>query len=123
MFDNLIHQGEMPVTLGVFVAPGEPGRRNLRYDAFSDAYATFLLSELLPAVQSRYAITDNPGQWAIGGGSSGGSCAFTAAWMRPERIRRVLSPSGASPNCTAATVTPNLSGTPRKSRSVSSCKP
>jgi enterochelin esterase-like enzyme len=94
VFDNLIHQGEMPVTLGVFVAPGEPGKRNLEYDAFSDAYATFLLSELLPAVQSRYAITDNPDQWAIGGGSSGGSCAFTAAWMRPDRFRRVLSSVG-----------------------------
>jgi enterochelin esterase-like enzyme len=34
---------------------------------------------------------DCPDQWAIGGGSSGGSCAFTAAWMKPERFRRVLS--------------------------------
>lgn len=66
----------MPVTVGVFVTPGEPDNRNVEYDAFSDAYATFLLTEILPAVQSRYAITDDPDQRAIGGGSSGGSCAF-----------------------------------------------
>lgn len=91
VFDNLIHRGEMPVTIGVFVAPGEPGNRNVEYDAFSDAYATFLLTEILPAVQARYAITDAADEWAIGGGSSGGSCAFTVAWMRPDRFRRVLS--------------------------------
>jgi hypothetical protein len=31
VFDNLIHRGEMPVTIGVFVDPGEPERRNLEY--------------------------------------------------------------------------------------------
>jgi enterochelin esterase-like enzyme len=91
VFDNLIHQGAMPVTIGVFVAPGEPGRRNAEYDAFSDAYATFLLDELLPAVRAGYAITNDPEQWAVGGGSSGGNCAFTVGWMRPDRFRRVLS--------------------------------
>jgi enterochelin esterase-like enzyme len=91
VFDNLIHRGEMPVTIGVFVDPGEPENRNLEYDTFSDAYATFLLTEILPNVQERYVITDDPEQWAIGGGSSGGSCAFTVAWMRPDRFRRVLS--------------------------------
>jgi enterochelin esterase-like enzyme len=91
VFDNLIHRGEMPVTIGVFVDPGEPENRNLEYDTFSDAYATFLLTEILPHVQDRYAITDDPDHWAIGGGSSGGSCAFTVAWTRPDRFRRVLS--------------------------------
>jgi enterochelin esterase family protein len=94
VFDNLIHRGEMPVTIGVFVDPGEPDNRNLEYDAFSDDYATFLLTEILPPVQDRYAIADDPDRWAIGGGSSGGSCAFTVAWMRPDRFRRVLSSLG-----------------------------
>lgn len=91
VLDNLIHRGEMPITIGVFVDPGEPENRNAEYDAFSDAYATFLLTEILPNVRDRYHITDDPDQWAIGGGSSGGSCAFTVAWMRPDRFRRVLS--------------------------------
>jgi hypothetical protein len=29
VLDNLIHRGEMAVTIGVFVDPGEPGNRNL----------------------------------------------------------------------------------------------
>jgi enterochelin esterase family protein len=90
VFDNLIHRGEMPVTIGVFVDPGEPENRNAEYDAFSDAYATFLLEEILPNVRDHYLITEDSDQWAIGGGSSGGSCAFTVAWMRPDRFRRVL---------------------------------
>jgi enterochelin esterase family protein len=91
VMDNLIHRGEMPVTIGVFIDPGEPENRNVEYDEFSDAYATFLLTEILPNVQDRYAIMDDPDRWAIGGGSSGGSCALTVAWMRPDRFRRVLS--------------------------------
>ncbi len=90
VFDNLVHRGEMPVTIGVFVDPGEPGQRNAEYDAFDDAYATFLLTELVPHVRERYAVTDDPGRWAVAGGSSGGSCAFTVAWMRPDGFRRVL---------------------------------
>jgi enterochelin esterase-like enzyme len=84
----------MPVTIGVFVDPGEPANRNVEYDAFGDTYATFLLAEILPDVRRRYAITDDADRWAIGGGSSGGSCGFTVAWMRPERFRRVLCFSG-----------------------------
>ena len=91
VFDNLIHRHELPVTIGVFIDPGEPENRNVEYDAFSDAYATFLLTEILPSVRDRYLITDDPDQRAIGGGSSGGSCAFTVAWTRPDRFRRVLS--------------------------------
>ena len=90
VFDNLIHHGQMPVTIGVFVDPGQPDNRNTEYDAFSQAYATFLVTEILPAVRARYRISDDPNDWAIGGGSSGGSCAFTAAWMRPDLFRRVL---------------------------------
>ena len=95
VFDNLIHRGEMPATIGVFIDPGtfaaERKNRNVEYDTFSEAYTTFLLTEILPSVQDRYAITDDPDQWAIGGGSSGGSCAFIVAWTRPDRFRRVLS--------------------------------
>jgi enterochelin esterase-like enzyme len=88
VFDQLIEQGEMPVTIGVFVDPGED--RNLEYDAFNDAYASFLLTDILPGVLDDYNVTEDPEQWAIGGGSSGGSCAFTAAWTRPDRFHRVF---------------------------------
>ncbi len=35
-------------------------------------------------------MSDDPERWAIGG-SSGGNCSFTAAWLRPDSFRRVLS--------------------------------
>lgn len=90
VIDNLVHRGEMPVTIGVFVDPGQPGHRNAEYDAADDTYATFLLTEVLPRVREVHRISDDPQQWAIAGGSSGGNCAFTVAWHRPDRFRRVL---------------------------------
>lgn len=99
VLDNLIHQGEIPVTIGVFVDPGEfPSEedpvarrnRNLEYDTYSDAYARFLLEEILPPVLRDYRIAEDPARWAIAGGSSGGDCSFTVAWMRPDRFRKVL---------------------------------
>jgi enterochelin esterase family protein len=91
VLDNLVHRGEMPVTLGVFVDPGQPGNRNVEYDAFDDRHATFLLTEIVPEVENRFAVTGDPDQWAICGGSSGGNCALTVAWHRPDRFRRVVS--------------------------------
>jgi enterochelin esterase family protein len=112
VFDNLIHKGEMPVTIGVFVDPGhtkpelppEPGwdpqpeNRSVEYDTLSDDYAKFLLTEILPAVRKEYRITDDPEGHAIGGISSGGICAFTVAWQRPDEFRKVLSHVGSFTN-------------------------
>ena len=58
VIDNLIHKGEMPVTIVVFVEPSV--NRNAEYDAFSDAYATFLLEEIIPAIRAEWAITEDP---------------------------------------------------------------
>ncbi|MEO8329190.1 MAG: alpha/beta hydrolase-fold protein [Candidatus Nanopelagicales bacterium] len=96
VLDNLIHHGDVPVTIGVFVEPGifegaaEPKNRNNEYDAFDDRYVSFLLDEIIPQVTDRYTITDDPERWAICGGSSGGNCSFTGAWLRPDRFRRVI---------------------------------
>ncbi|MBX7269311.1 esterase family protein [Micromonospora sp. Llam7] len=96
VLDNLIHRGDIPVTVGVFVDPGvlvgaeDPKNRNIEYDAFDDRYVTFLLTEIIPQVTGRYSITEDPDGWGICGGSSGGNCAFTAAWLRPDTFRRVM---------------------------------
>lgn len=106
VMDNLIHRGEMPATIGVFVDPGEPDRRNAEYDPFDDVYATFLLTEILPPVLDSLSITGDPDDWAIGGGSAGGYCAFSAAWHRPDRFRRVLSLVGGGPDPALIAQTP-----------------
>jgi len=112
VFDNLIHAKEMPVTIGVFVDPGhlnaalppEPGwrprpaNRSVEYDTLSDTYATFLLDEIIAEVRKQYNITDDPEGRAICGISSGGICAFTVAWERPDQFRKVLSHIGSFTN-------------------------
>ncbi|MER7872177.1 alpha/beta hydrolase-fold protein [Streptomyces solisilvae] len=71
-------------------AADNPKNRNNEYDAFDDRYVTFLLTEIIPQVAERYAIAQSPERWGICGGSSGGNCAFTAAWLRPDKFRRVV---------------------------------
>ncbi len=101
VFDNLIHKKEMPRTVGVFIDPGrkpkqkrgdKAGNRSLEYDSLGDAYARFLIDEILPEVEKRYQtqLRPQPEARAIAGGSSGGICSFTVAWERPDKFRKVL---------------------------------
>ena len=96
VFDNLIHKREMPVTIGIFINPGKPGsqQRSIEYDTLSDRYARFLLNEILPEVEKDYNLTDDAQGRAIGGISSGGICAFTVAWERPDSFSKVISHVG-----------------------------
>lgn len=102
VFDNLIQQKKMPVTIGVFIDPGrksnqKPGgkaaNRGFEYDSLGDAYSRFLLTEILPEVEKRYSVKfrQDPKAWGIAGGSSGGICSFTTAWERPDKFHKVLS--------------------------------
>ena len=118
VFDNLIHRGEMPVTIGIFIDPGVlPARneteqarfnRSFEYDGISDAYSRFLIDEILPEVATSYTLTADPSLRAIGGSSSGASCAFTAAWHRPDYFRRVLSFIGSYTNLRGADIYSSL---------------
>lgn len=107
VMDNLIHSGEMPITIGVFVDPGHtgplpdkpgweprPANRSVEYDTVSGVYATFLEQEILPEVAKEFRFTDDPDQRAICGISSGGICAFAVAWHRPDLFRKVMSHVG-----------------------------
>lgn len=112
VFDNLINSHEMPVTIGVFVKPGiipatdkekslDRVNRSFEYDGLGDAYARFILKELLPEVEKQKAsngrpirLSKNGNDCAIGGSSSGAVCAFTAAWEHPREFSRVFSAIG-----------------------------
>ena len=121
VFDNLIHKGDMPVTIAVMIDPGHkgdlpdkrgwrprPANRAFEYDTVSADYAEFLLTEILPEVGKSYRITDNPELRAICGNSSGGICAFTVAWHRPDQFRKVLSHIGSFVNIRGGYVYPSL---------------
>jgi hypothetical protein len=105
--ENLIGKGQMPVTIGIFITPGNlsetyptdldmrnPNHRKEEYDALDDTYARFLIEEMLPEVGKKYNLTNDPEKRVIGGTSSGAICAFTVAWQRPDVFRRVISMIG-----------------------------
>lgn len=122
VFDNLIQAKEMPVTIGVFIDPGfkrtnmppergwrpEPENRSFEYDTLSPAYSEFLLTEILPEVRKQYNITDDPAGHAICGISSGGICAFTVAWERPDQFGKVVSHVGSFTNIRGGNKYPDL---------------
>ena len=118
VFDNLIARGEMPPTIAVFIDPGHDKSREMQnnrasnrgfeYDSLGDRYVRFLLEEILPAVRSKYVISEDPNLLAIGGSSSGAICAFNAAWERPDIFRRVYSSVGSFTNLRGGSVYPSL---------------
>ncbi|MFO1514352.1 MAG: alpha/beta hydrolase-fold protein [Verrucomicrobiota bacterium] len=107
VLENLIHKGDLPVTIGIFITPGQrgeeypddlamrnPNNRAAEYDSLSDSYARFICEEMLPEVGKKYNLTKDPERRAIGGTSSGAICALTVAWQRPDEFRNVISMIG-----------------------------
>jgi enterochelin esterase-like enzyme len=116
VIDNLIAQKKIPVMISIFINPGDiseaPGtptytfvkaysekwKRTLKdsmrstlYDTVSDRYARFLRDEILKDVGSKYNLRKDAYSRAITGLSSGGICAFNAAWQMPDQFARVIS--------------------------------
>ncbi len=118
VFDNLIHKNEMPVTIGIFINPGtfpasgsdkKPrSNRSFEYDTLSDQYVRFLEKEILPEFGKEYNLRQDAAGRAICGISSGGICAFTAAWQRPDLFSKVLSHVGSFTNIRGGDVYPGL---------------
>jgi enterochelin esterase-like enzyme len=125
VFDNLIAKKQMPVTIGVFINPGhfptKPGEaakdakgkparsnRSVEYDSLGDTYAKFLIDEVLPEVAKKYRLTSKPEERMIAGASSGGICAFTVAWERPDQFRKVFSSIGSFTNIRGGNAYPDL---------------
>jgi len=125
VFDQLIHSKEMPITIGVFVTPGrvpasspkalDRYNRSYEYDGLGDAYARFLLEELLPEVEKKTTtdgrvirLSKEGNDRCIAGASSGAICAFTAAWERSDAFRRVFSSVGTYVGLRGGNVYPTL---------------
>ena len=117
VLDNLIHRKELPVMIGVFVNPGdvpsmskggERRNRSFEYDTLSAQYVTFLEKEILPEVGKSYKLRSDAAGRGIGGSSSGGICAFTAAWERPDLFSKVLSYIGSYTNIQGGDVYPGM---------------
>ena len=96
--ENLVAQKLLPPIVHVMISPGQSpdGRamRSIEYDTVSDRYPRFLMEEVLPEVEKTYKLRPDGYSRAIGGESSGGICAFNAAWLMPEKFSRVHSAVG-----------------------------
>ena len=126
VLDSLIHAGEIPPTVGVFVMPGRAAdadpaapspQRSFEYDSLTDAYVRFAKTELLPFVEQEIGtkLAADPARRMIVGISSGGICAFNAAWHDPTSFGRVLSHCGSFVNIRGGHNYPYLvKSTPRK---------
>lgn len=118
VFDNLIHKKEMPVTIAVFVNPGtiqatqqdaaNRSNRSFEYDSLGDRYANFLVDEFLPVALKGLNVSDDPTDRAVCGISSGGICALTVAWEKPEQFGKVISHIGSFTNIRGGWAYPGL---------------
>ena len=118
VFDNLIHQKVMPVTIAVFVNPGnipatmdgakDRSNRSFEYDSMGDRHTSFLIDEFLPVALKDLNVSNDPAQRAVCGISSSGICAFTAAWERPDQFGKVLSHIGSFTNIRGGWAYPGL---------------
>jgi enterochelin esterase-like enzyme len=116
VIDNLIAEKKIPVMICVFINPGDIAdspntptynfvkgfadkwKRTLKdsirstlYDTVSDRYPKFLRDEILAEVAQKYNLRKDAYSRAITGSSSGGICAFNAAWQMPDQFSRVIS--------------------------------
>jgi enterochelin esterase-like enzyme len=125
VLDNLVRHGEIPMTVGLFVCPGETGpgypffggdhNRSIEYDTVNGDYGRFLVEELFPVVRTKVRPTDDPKGRVICGISSGGACAVTAAFHHPEEFGNVISHCGSFINVRGAHQLPTMfRQTPRK---------
>ena len=102
VLDNLIAKKEIPVTIAIFLKPGTKSRdldnRSVEYDTVSDRYPRFLIEEILPEVEKTYKLRQDANGRLVAGLSSGGICAFNAAWQRPDAFSKVISWIGSFTN-------------------------
>ncbi|MDV6281807.1 alpha/beta hydrolase [Rhodococcus jostii] len=104
VLDNLIAEGEIPLTLAVFIEAGKTGpgypifggadNRSIEFDSIDDTWTRFLIEELLPDAVGELNVSTKPRDHVIVGFSSGGNASFTAAWHRPDFFGNVITHCG-----------------------------
>lgn len=103
ILDNLIASKKVPPMALVFINPGPLGggdgpgsQRSFEYDSVTPTFGDWVETEVLPKVSAEFNVkfTANPEGRGTMGGSSSGAMAFTMAWFKPDKYRRVLTYSG-----------------------------
>ena len=117
VFDNLLYEKKIKPFIAIFVMPGRPKgmkvnkpeekrrpeahhQRSVEYDSCDDNYLRFMKEELIPFVSGKVDvnISEKPSDRLLIGMSSGGICAFNAAWHDPNSFGNVISHCGSFTN-------------------------
>lgn len=91
--DNLFAHKKIPLLASVFVQPGAgpaSNQRSIEYDTMDETYTRYLLDEILPEIGKHVKLRQDGYSRATAGLSSGGICAFNAAFLKPGEFSRVL---------------------------------
>ena len=117
MLDNMIHDGRLPVTIGLFVSAGSIGpgnptygyypgiwadNRSSEYDSVDERYANFLVDEVMAVALEGLNISPVNVDRAIFGCSSAAPAALGVAWHRNEAVGSVFSACGSFANIRGA---------------------
>lgn len=93
VLDNLVYTGRIPPYV-IVMHTNEDQEVRARELPCDDAFQDFLVSELLPWVEDRYNVTDDPSRTVVAGSCFGGLAAVYAAFRAPHRFGNVISQSG-----------------------------
>jgi enterochelin esterase family protein len=94
ILDNLIASRVIPPAVVVLLDSLDTETRLKEY-VFHQPYNNFLVTEVLPWILTKYAISTDPKERVVGGSSAGGLAAAYAALEHPQEFGNVLSQSGA----------------------------
>ncbi len=90
VLDNLIHRHELRPLVVAFTDGAD---RNREYGA-DPRQPAFLVEDLLPALEARFALSRDPEDRGLMGASFGGVASLYTAWTHPGMFRRLLLQSG-----------------------------
>lgn len=134
MLDNLIADGVIPPTIGLFVAPGYPGpgepvygtgkgvtNRSVEYDTVSDWYARFIKEELMPEALKGLKITASPKGHSTVGISSGGIAGFNLAWYDNDIFGNAIIGSPSFGNIRGGNIWPSVIRTTDEKKDLRTC--
>ena len=91
VLDNLVHRHEVLPMVVAFTSGS--AARNAEYGA-NPSQVAYLCDELLPAIQARFAVTDDPADRGLMGASFGAVSSLFTAWHRPGVFGRLILQSG-----------------------------
>lgn len=90
VLDNLIDRGDIPPIVAALVQT----RDRMAEYARARRHARYLVGELLPALEARYALSERPADRVLLGASLGAVASLATAWRYPGRFGGLVLKSG-----------------------------